>query len=277
MSLCLVLLRPSGINDHGHHLVLFRNACTYKRISQVLYEAHAISVLTEHPHCPFPDKKAAAAKPGHYSWFLNSYPRIQWLGRITEDQSRKKRNISFPHPHSHVIPQCSKSICPDCHKHGRRIRIHIFFVRVLKGEKIKQRVKRCWVGFFFLFPVLNLLEVRGMHSGRPPETPLSCSWLCPLSRLLSCIYTAWPTFQLPVCRKNKIIQKIKHSPDALERGFELWITQKGNLRKREDSFYPGNKRDQCHNLNYIYSPVLPHITLHNWSDGRLRDCSQNPA
>lgn len=151
MSLCLVLLRPSGINDHGHHLVLFRNACTYKRISQVLYEAHAISVLTEHPHCPFPDKKAAAARPGHYSWFLNSYPRIQWLGRITEDQSRKKRNISFAHPHSHVIPQCSKSICPDCHKHGRRIRIHIFFVRVLKAEKIKQRVKRCWVGVFFFF------------------------------------------------------------------------------------------------------------------------------
>lgn len=77
---------------------------------------------------PFPDKKAVSANPGHYRWFLNSYPRIQWLGGITEDQSRKKRNISFPHPHSHVIPQCTKSICPDCHKHGRRIRSLIFFL-----------------------------------------------------------------------------------------------------------------------------------------------------
>lgn len=126
MSLCLVLSRPCGINYHGHHLALFRNTCTYTRISQLLYEAHTVPI--EQPRWPFPDKKAAAAKPVHYSWFLNSYPRIQWLGRITEDQSRKKRNISFPHPHSHVIPQCTKSICPDCHKHGRRIRSHIFFL-----------------------------------------------------------------------------------------------------------------------------------------------------
>lgn len=64
----------------------------------------------------------------------------------------RKANISFPQLHHQVIPWSSKSICPDFHKRGRRIRNPVSVSYSPEREEIIQLVKQ---GLFFFFSFLN--------------------------------------------------------------------------------------------------------------------------
>ena len=135
-------------------------------------------------------------------------------GELQKTRAGRKRNISFPQPHSHVIPQSSKSICPDFHKRGRRIRSHVSIYYSAKREEIKQTVKQ-WLFFFFLSPALKLLRHAFKEASR--DTP-GLQLTSPIEQIAQLHLYYLTQFSSP-CLKTKSYRKPSTAQMHLER---LW-------------------------------------------------------
>lgn len=139
MSLCLALFRLSGINDCGHHLVLFRNPCTYNGQSVAVWSSHSTHRTAT---LAFSRQKTSSSRARS----LQLVPQLTSNNPVTgknyrrQEQEEKKHLVSPPPlPCNSTVLKINLSWLPQAWKENQESHI---FCQSAKREKIKPKVKQ---------------------------------------------------------------------------------------------------------------------------------------